>query len=390
MRVRIRDVVSVAGGGTPKRSTADYYGGPIPWVTPKDMKAAVITGSQVTLTEAGLRNSPAKLVPEGSTLVVVRSGVLKHTLPVALSALPVSLNQDMKALIPGAQVHAPWLSMLVKSLEPKVLSWVRATTADNFPIDNLLDLVVDLPPLEEQRRIAAVVEKAADLVASQTRMAGLLDTLAGAVFAESFGEPIVNPKGWRVAPLEEVCLGKGKYGANVPSVDYSPELPRYVRITDISENGVLLPEPRSPGGDRSAWSDYALEAGDLLFARSGATVGKTYLFRGTEGAAVYAGYLIRFRPNPKIVRPDYIFAYTKTESYRAWVKSHANVVAQPNINAKQYGRELLIPVPPLELQDVFVKHLEAIDGMRRLTSARLASLDLVAEATAARAFAGDS
>jgi len=390
VRVRIRDVVSVAGGGTPKRSTADYYGGPIPWVTPKDMKAAVITGSQVTLTEAGLRNSPAKLVPEGSTLVVVRSGVLKHTLPVALSALPVSLNQDMKALIPGAQVHAPWLSMLVKSLEPKVLSWVRATTADNFPIDNLLDLVVDLPPLEEQRRIAAVVEKAADLVASQTRMAGLLDTLAGAVFAESFGEPIVNPKGWRVAPLEEVCLGKGKYGANVPSVDYSPELPRYVRITDISENGVLLPEPRSPGGDRSAWSDYALEAGDLLFARSGATVGKTYLFRGTEGAAVYAGYLIRFRPNPKIVRPDYIFAYTKTESYRAWVKSHANVVAQPNINAKQYGRELLIPVPPLELQDVFVKHLEAIDGMRRLTSARLASLDLVAEATAARAFAGDS
>lgn len=136
-RVVLREIVTVRGGGTPRKSSAHFYGGDIPWVTPKDMKRPLIGESEVTLTEVGLRNSPAKLVPEGSVLVVVRSGVLKHTLPVALTTRPVTVNQDMKALTPSSTVHAPYLARLLRALQPTVLSWVRATTADNFPIDSL-------------------------------------------------------------------------------------------------------------------------------------------------------------------------------------------------------------------------------------------------------------
>src|SRR5690606_2061937 len=127
-------------------------------------------------------------------------------------------------------------------------------------------------------------------------------------------------------------------------------LPRYVRITDITASGALSDDVRSPGGERGEWMRYKLVDGDLLFARSGATVGKTYRYRSTDGECVFAGYLIRYRPDPEVVDPDYLFGLTKTARYASWVAARQNVVAQPNINAKQYGRELPIPLPPLDLQ----------------------------------------
>lgn len=182
--VPIRELVTVVGGGTPRKSVSDYFGGSIPWVTPKDMKQPLIVSSEVSLTEEGVRQSPAKLIPEGSVLVVVRSGVLKHTLPVALTTLPVTVNQDMKALVPKGSVHAPYLARLIKALQPQVLRWVRATTADNFPIDNLLDFEVEVPSIDEQRRIAEILSKADQMRVTQRRAARLSEEVLLARFEE--------------------------------------------------------------------------------------------------------------------------------------------------------------------------------------------------------------
>ena len=92
------EVVNIAGGGTPTRSNPDFFGGTIPWVTQKNMKAWEINGAQIKLTQAGVENSSTRVVPSNSILIVVRSGVLKHTVPVGLNHVPVAINQDMKAL----------------------------------------------------------------------------------------------------------------------------------------------------------------------------------------------------------------------------------------------------------------------------------------------------
>jgi type I restriction enzyme S subunit len=97
--VPIGDLVTIYGGGTPTRSNPDYYGGNIPWVTPKDMKSWEISDSQITITQQGLEESATRLIPTSSVLLVIRSGVLKHSLPVAISRRPVAINQDMKALV---------------------------------------------------------------------------------------------------------------------------------------------------------------------------------------------------------------------------------------------------------------------------------------------------
>ena len=175
--VALGDVVSVLGGGTPRKSEASYYGGGIPWVTPKDMKRFEIRESQVTLSEAGVANSPAKRVPVGSTLVVVRSGVLKHTLPVAITDSEVTLNQDMKALVPKAGVDSRFLARFLKAMEPTVLGWVRATTADNVPISKVLELPLRLPPEGEQRRIAAILDHADAARAKRRQDLAHLDAL---------------------------------------------------------------------------------------------------------------------------------------------------------------------------------------------------------------------
>ena len=200
--VALRELVKVTGGGTPRRSIDQFYGGGIPWVTPKDMKRNLIGESEVTLTEEGIRNSPAKLVPERSVLAVVRSGILKHTFPVALTTRPVAVNQDIKALTPRPELAPAYLLWLLKALQPTVLSWVRATTADNFPIDNLLDHRVELPPLREQRRIAAILDHVDALRAKRRQVLAHVDALSQSIFMDMFGDPVNNS---RQLPLRKLA-----------------------------------------------------------------------------------------------------------------------------------------------------------------------------------------
>src|SRR5215216_6538832 len=109
---RLKYVVGFSGGGTPSKDNAGFWDGDIPWVSPKDMKSDVVIDSEDHITAEGLRNSATQLIPPGSVLVVVRSGILRHTIPVALNAVPVALNQDMKALLPRADMDATYLRYL--------------------------------------------------------------------------------------------------------------------------------------------------------------------------------------------------------------------------------------------------------------------------------------
>jgi type I restriction enzyme S subunit len=160
------------------------------------MKRWEIRESHVSITQAGIDNSATRLVPPNSVLVVVRSGVLKHTIPVAISRASVAINQDMKALLCSERVHPDYVARFIKERSPIILQWVRATTADNFPIDKLKALTIPLPPLPEQRRIAEILDKADALRAKRRAALAQLDTLTQSIFLDMFGDPATNPKGW--------------------------------------------------------------------------------------------------------------------------------------------------------------------------------------------------
>jgi len=123
---------SIYGGGTPSKNHPEYFTGAIPWVSPKDMKSLIIENSIDHITEEALANSTAKLIPPNSVLMVIRSGILKHTLPVAINTISVAINQDMKAFVPNRRITAEYLLYYFKAIEKDILGGVRGVTADNI------------------------------------------------------------------------------------------------------------------------------------------------------------------------------------------------------------------------------------------------------------------
>ena len=236
---------------------------------------------------------------------------------------------------------------------------------------NLLNVEIPLPPLEEQRCIAALLDKVSDLIAKRRTQLDKLDLLVKARFNKLFMD-----KGYPTKTVDEVSLGKGEYGAQSASVEYDSSRPRYVRITDINDDGTLNDDVVA-SINLSDDDQYRLTYGDFLFARMGATVGKTYAF--IKGNQIFAGYLIRYRLNQEMINPRYLFWYTKLDEYRNWVNLNQSGAAQPGINAKKYD-SLRIPIPPLEEQNKFATFVEQIDKLKLTIQQSLDKLEILKKA----------
>lgn len=164
-------------------------------------------------------------------------------------------------------------------------------------------------------------------------------------------------------PLKDIIIGKPKYGASYKTVHKVSDI-RYIRITDINEDGTLNEDIVSADGYDS---QYLLQNNDFLIARSGNTVGKTFLYDDSVGKAIYAGYLIKFDLDTNKVNPKYLLYYTKSSIYKKWINSNMRVSAQPNINSEQYLFSPII-LPDIEMQNSIVKYIDSIvDEIAKLT-----------------------
>ena len=156
--------------------------------------------------------------------------------------------------------------------------------------------------------------------------------------------------------LKSLLLSKPQYGANEAGlVREHKEQTRYIRITDIDENGLISTDELG-ATVANLEEKYILNENDIVIARSGATVGKAYIHRHLPYTCVYAGYLIRFVVNSDKILPDYLFAYTQLNPYKEWVNAIQRPSAQPNINAEEY-QSLEIPLPNLSKQQEIVDYI---------------------------------
>ena len=178
----------------------------------------------------------------------------------------------------------------------------------------------------------------------------------------------IIPQEWDVKRLVDLCHNTGDYGINAPAVSYREDLPTYLRITDIDGWGKFI-ETDKVSVDNPNSSQFILRDGDIVFARTGATVGKTYLYDSKDGQLVFAGFLIRFTSNSNKAVPYYIKACTETASYWNWVRVISQRSGQPGINSVEYGA-MKLAVPPMEEQRKIAEILgvwdEAIERQSRL------------------------
>ena len=162
------------------------------------------------------------------------------------------------------------------------------------------------------------------------------------------------------AKLNDLSIGgKGSYGIAASAVERKADLPTYLRITDIFDDGTLnLSELKSVDAPNS--DKYILKPNDIVFARTGGSTGRNYFYDGSDGVFVYAGFLIKFSIDPEKVNPKYVKYYCRSKQYNDWVQSFNTGSTRGNINAQTFGN-MEIPLPDRKQQDYLVSMLEPID-----------------------------
>ena len=269
--------------------------------------------------------------------------------------LPAALNQRVACLrIKNSGLSKGYLFHFLNSdyFENKCVHASKGVAQKNVSTEWLKEYEIPLYPKEEQTEIENILDKLSLIIIHRKEELNQLDNLIKARFVEMFVS-----KNYPREELDNLSYGKGEYGAQSASVEYNSSRPRYVRITDIKEDGSLNDDVVCSANVEDD-KLYKLKYGDFCFARMGATVGKTYAYRG--GNQIFAGYLIRYKLNLNRIIPEYLYEFTRLHEYRNWVSLNQSGAAQPGINAKKYG-SLRIPVAPLEEQRVFAKFVEQVN-----------------------------
>lgn len=236
----------------------------------------------------------------------------------------------------------------------------QTTGIQNLDSDSYLAEVVRVPPLAEQREIARWLDRQtgtlAALEAKHTNLMALLREKRLAIVSRA-----VEPEGARSTRLKFIRVGALLYGANQAGAAEKPAWPRYIRITDIGADGRLREDTVQSLAPELA-APYLLEDGDILLARSGATVGKAFRYRAEWGRACFAGYLLRLRPDRRKVLPGYLTYYTQSHPFRQEVARQTIQATIANVSAERFSNFAII-LPSLAAQQAAVESLDRQTGL---------------------------
>jgi type I restriction enzyme, S subunit len=233
---------------------------------------------------------------------------------------------------------------------------------DNLKFEILSQFEFCMRSLGEQKKAISNLRSIEFSIELEQKQIELYDELVKAEFHKRF----IN-KNYPLTTLKKISLGNAEYGAASASVDFTENRPRYIRITDIKNDGSLN-DDRVCSINTDDDFKYKLSYGDFMFARMGATVGKTYMYK--EGNQIFAGYLIKYKLNTTIVNPYYLFWYSKQDQYLEWIEINQRGSAQPGINAEKYNT-LPIIIAPINLQNEFERFAEKIESLKALCYKRI-------------------
>jgi len=241
----------MVSGGTPATGTDDYWGGDVPWVSPKDMKVARITHTEDYITEDGVRGSAARLVPPQTLLMVVRSGILRHSIPVALSGREVAINQDIKGVGFLPSVDPAYVRYFIEGLQGELLTrWSKVgTTVESIESEYFANDDVPVPPLLEQTAIIDFLDRETGridaLIDKKRRLLELLEENRLAVITNAVTKGL-DPK----APMKD------------SGIDWLGQIPAHWDVKRVKFSKSLV-----TSGSRG-WAEYYADEGPI-FLQSG-------------------------------------------------------------------------------------------------------------------------
>ncbi|WP_129853133.1 restriction endonuclease subunit S [Bifidobacterium pseudolongum] len=379
---RLKSIASLQGGGTPSRSVAKYWDGDIPWVSSAEVKTDIINDTSQHITEEAVGQSSANIIPAGSLVMVVRSGILKHTIPVAILGRAMAINQDIKAF----NVHdikASYLKYLFNGCNDALLTILRkdATTVDNLDVNLLLDCQLPLPPMGEQEKIVTyldVITNSIDIVIRKTedsimRLREYRQSLINEAVTKGLhpnasmkdsGVPWVGeiPAAWRVERLRFLgTLSGGGADKKVREGEALFHAAHYMNVYSAASKTlnpatflkVSLPQEKAKA--------LKLDVGDVLFTSSSETpedIGHAAVV--TEPLpedSVYGYHLVRFRPASGVYDPSFERYFFESEAARTWLQYRANGITRYGVIGIDYSDYPAL-VPPIDEQRLIANYLD--------------------------------
>lgn len=390
---RLRDLVDVVGGGTPSKRNPAYWKGPIPWISPKDMKTWEIFDAVDHISKAAVENSACKIVSPPAVVIVVRGMILGRSLPVAVTRVPLAINQDLKALCPRHNIEPEYLAYMIAGATPNLLPKVDIAGhgTRRLATDVWANLELRVPSRTEQRRIVARIQEILGCVDEIKRLRRAAKREAQALERSSFAD-FLNRSSWPIIKLADVTY-RTQYGTSKRASDKKDGVP-ILRMGNIREGHLDLSDLKFITLSDSEVAKYRLAPGDLLINRTNSLelVGKAAVFDSiVDGNWVFASYLIRFQINRSRVLPSYAAAVINSPVGRDYIERTARrAIGMVNINAREIGA-MPLPLPPLSVQEDIMGRLDDRCTMARQMISEMdgCPVSALAPAVLSKAFAGE-
>ena len=337
--------------------------------TPNIKEANIDFDNVNYISEDRYEESPEIKLTIGDVLLAKDGSTLGTVNVVKALPRPATVNSSIAVITPHTSITGPYLRYVFNS---SYMEQVIQKTKGGMGVPHLFQadlnkFYIPLPPVPDQEAVTSFLDretaKIDALVAEQEQLIILLKEKRQAVISHAVTKgldpnvPMKDsgiewlgevPEHWNVLPMKRVLAERLMYGANEASDDDTPDNPRFVRITDINQDGSLREETFRSLPLEVA-EHYLLFEGDILLARSGATVGKSFIYRTAWGICCFAGYLIRARANLNILQPDYLYFCCQSSFYWQFIGSEQIQATIQNVSAEKYG-DLVIPCPPLDEQ----------------------------------------
>lgn len=354
--VTIAEVSKVVTGSTPKTNRDDFYGGDIPFVTPAELEQAnPIVKTPRTLSFAGAQQ--VRIVPKDAVMVCCIGSLGK----VGIAGRELATNQQINSIVfderkvwPRFGYHA------CRLLKPTLENMAPATTVAIVSKSKFQSLEIPLPPLGEQKRIAAILDQADELRRKRQRAIGRLNQLGQAIFYEMFGDATTNPMGWKTAQLGDIVRSGDKinYGVVQPGEDVEVGVP-LVRVGDLL-SGYIDPK-KVKQIDAGIEANYMRSrlAGDEILVGCVGSIGTVALaHEGLRGANI-ARAVARVPVDPQIAMRDFIAEQIKSPAIQHYFTAETRTVAQPTLNIGLIVNAPII-LPPMPEQNKFASTISAV------------------------------
>ena len=340
-------------------------------------------------THDALRRS--KIQP--SDVLISIAGTIGRAAIVPNDAVEMNCNQAVAIVRPSDRIDRRFFLHWLSGSD--ALAQVTQSTVtgviSNLSLGQIGNLEVPLPSLTEQRRIAAILDKADAIRRKREQALTLADDFLRSVFLEMFGDPAENERGWPVSPLGDLGDVQGGLQVTAKRVAMGLTLP-YLRVANVYRDRLNLDEIKQINLSESEFKRVRLEGGDILIVEGHGNpdeIGRAAIWDGSIDPCVHQNHLIRFRANRKRALPDFISRFLNSDGGRQQLIGAGRTTSGLNTISTRKVKEVSVPLPPVALQEQFAHVVrKQVALTSRLLGQKVMANDLFA-ALSQRAFAGD-